>query len=423
MLTTEQNERIARVGPGTPMGNTQRRYWQPVLLSEELPENDGAPIRVRVLGEDLIAFRDTNGKVGLVDAFCPHRRAPMFFGRTEECGLRCVYHGWKFDVSGACVDMPSEPPDSLFKTKVTIAAYPTHEAGDIIWAYMGPKETMPEPPDFEWMRAPRTHRFVSKTFEAANWVQGLEGGLDSAHSSFLHNERLGDPGWIRNRDGAPRIDVERTDYGYSYTSKRNLGDEGEYVRLYQYIMPGQAVRGGINGLMGGRAKVPKFDLHIWLPIDDENTWVYNIMYSYDNDAPLTPEYVEEQEHLLGRGTDDHIPGTYFLKSNKTNDYNIDRQMQKTKNFTGIVGINTQDMAVQEGMGGIVDRSKEHLGTTDKAIIVMRQMLLEAVDAVEAGGSPRAVDPAVSRSIRPYDDVVKPGVDWKVTFAPELVAKW
>src|ERR1019366_5051471 len=186
-MTPQENERLTRVMPGSPMGNLMRRYWQPAALSEELPEPDGAPVRVRLLGEDLIAFRDSNGGVGLVDAFCPHRRAPMFFGRNEAGGLRCVYHGWKFDAAGTCVDMPSEPPDSLFKTKVTIKAYPTFEAGDVIWTYMGPPAEMPERPDYEWMRAPRTHRILSKTYEAANYLQGLEGGLDTAHSSFAHN--------------------------------------------------------------------------------------------------------------------------------------------------------------------------------------------------------------------------------------------
>jgi phthalate 4,5-dioxygenase len=182
MLTPEENERLTRVGPGTPMGTLMRRYWQPALLSEELPERDGAPVRVRLLSEDLIAFRDSDGNVGLVDAFCPHRRAPMFFGRNEECGLRCVYHGWKFDKDGTCVEMPSEPADSLFKTKVTIAAYPTYEAGDMIWAYLGPPELKPPLPDYELLRAPSTHRHVSKTFENANWLQALEGGIDTSHS-------------------------------------------------------------------------------------------------------------------------------------------------------------------------------------------------------------------------------------------------
>jgi phthalate 4,5-dioxygenase oxygenase subunit len=424
MLNPQDNARITHVGPGTPMGTVLRRYWHPALLSEELPEPDGAPIRVRLLGEDLIAFRDSDGKVGLVDAFCPHRRAPLFFGRNEDCGLRCVYHGWKFDRNGVCVDMPSEPPDSLFKTKVTLNAYPTHEAGDVVWTYMGPPEHQPGPPDFEWLRVPKTHRFVSKTYERANWVQGLEGGLDSSHSSYLHNERLGDRnGLVRNRDGAPRLDVDRTDYGYSYHSVRNLGDEGEYVRVYQYIMPAQQIRGSVTELTGGRAKVPRFDGHIWVPIDDHTTWVYNMMYGYDESVPLTPAYNAAMESMFGRGREQMLPGTYHLKANLENDFFIDRQLQKTQTFTGIRGINTQDMAVQEGMGPIVDRSKEHLGTSDKAIIAMRQLLLEACDAVEAGKSPRGVDPGPSRSVRPYDDYVAKGRDWREAFASELVAKW
>src|SRR6185312_16358187 len=198
MLTKEENERLTRVGPGTPMGNVFRRYWLPAALSSELPEPDGAPVRVRILGEDLIAFRASDGTIGLVSAYCPHRRAPMFFGRNEENGLRCVYHGWKFDVGGNCVDMPSEPPGSLFKTKVTIENYPTYEAGGIVWAYMGPVEKKPEPPDYELLRVPGTHRFVSKTFEHAHFAQALEGGLDTAHSSFLHNMNLGDRSFLRN---------------------------------------------------------------------------------------------------------------------------------------------------------------------------------------------------------------------------------
>src|SRR5580704_11131451 len=162
MLSPADNERLTRVGPGTPMGNLFRRYWIPALLTEEVLEPDGPPVRVRLLGEDLVAFRDSEGVVGLISAFCPHRRAPLFFGRNEECGLRCVYHGWKFDRNGVCVDMPSEPPDSLFKTKVTVGAYPTHEAGGIVWTYMGPPELRPQPPDSELLRAPATHRHVSK---------------------------------------------------------------------------------------------------------------------------------------------------------------------------------------------------------------------------------------------------------------------
>jgi phthalate 4,5-dioxygenase len=423
MLKPEENERITRVGPGTPMGNLMRRYWQPACLSEELPENDGAPIRLRLLGEDLIGFRDTEGKVGLMDAYCPHRRAPMFFGRNEECGLRCVYHGWKFDRDGVCTDMPSEPPDSLFKNKVTIKTYPTYEKGGVVWTYMGPPQTQPALPDYEWMRVPDTHRRVSKTFENCNWLQALEGGLDTAHSSFAHNERLNDPNWIRNRDTHPRLDVERSDYGYRYISTRSMGEDGNYIRVYHYVLPAQALRGGVTSWTGGgRADVPRLDGHIWVPIDDEHVWAYNMLWGCDETVPIDEEWYWKDEARFGRGKDDLLPG-FRLKANLENSYFIDRQKQKTQTYTGIRGINTQDFALQEGMGPICDRSQEHLGTSDKAIIACRQLLLEAIDVVEAGQEPRAVNPDTYRHVRPYDAVIPQGADWREEFKDELVAKW
>jgi phthalate 4,5-dioxygenase len=424
MLKSEENERLTRVGPTTPAGELFRRYWLPALMSSELPKADGPPHRLRLLGEDLIAFRDSSGRVGIVDAYCPHRRAPMFFGRNEESGLRCVYHGWKFAPDGTCVDMPSEPPDSIFKSKVRIGAYPTWEGGDVIWIYMGPAELQPAYPDYEWVRAPASHRRVSKTFEDANYLQALEGGLDTAHSSFAHNEKIGDKNWIRNRDGAPRLDVMRTDFGYTYVSTRDLGDDGSYVRVYQYVMPAQALRGGVTSFTGtGRAELPRLDGHIWVPIDDNTTWVWNMVWSYDEHSPLSDEWHRRDEAFFGRGIDDLIPGTFRLKKNLENDYHIDRQMQKTKNFTGIGGINTQDMALQEGMGSIVDRSQEHLGTSDKAIIACRQLLLEAIAGVERGVSPRGTDSASYREVRPYDAVLARGKDWKTDFAAELRSKF
>ena len=257
MLTPEDNERLVRVGRGRPAGELFRRYWQAALLSSEIAAADGPPVRVRLLGEDLIAFRDSLGRVGLVDAFCPHRRAPMFFGRNEECGLRCVYHGWKFDVDGNCVDMPSEPPDSPLKAKVKIRRYPTVERGGLVWAYLGPPALQPPQPDYEWLRAPPAHRYVTKTFEDCNYLQALEGGLDTAHSSFLHNNRLGDNRLVRNRDGAPRLEVERTDYGYCYASIRRAGADGHYVRVYHYVMPANQLRGNVTSIEGVRAEVPE----------------------------------------------------------------------------------------------------------------------------------------------------------------------
>jgi phthalate 4,5-dioxygenase oxygenase subunit len=422
MLTPAANERLVRIGAGTPGGALFRRYWHPALLSSEVPEPDGPPVRVRLLGEDLIAFRDSSGKVGVVDAFCPHRRAPMFFGRNEECGVRCVYHGWKFDVTGACVDMPSEPPDSLFASKVTIGAYPTCEAGGAVWVYMGPPALQPPEPDFEWCRTPQSHLWITKTFLDCNYLQAVEGGLDTTHSSYLHNEALGSKNWIRNRDGAPRLEVEKTDYGYRYIATRDMGDDTLWVRVYHYVMPVQQMRPGITGYHGRRARVPKVDGQVWVPIDDERTWnwTWNIAYGAD---PFPPTYQEEWETFAGRGKDDLVPGAFRLKRNLANNYLIDRQRQKAKTFTGISGINTQDFAVQEGMGSIPDRSKEHLGTTDRAIVVLRQMLLAAIDDVECDRTPPGTDPATYRLVRPFDDFIPRGVDWRQAFANELVARW
>lgn len=423
MLKYEDNERLIRVGAGTPAGELFRRYWQPACLASELPEADGAPLRVRLLGEDLIAFRDSNGEVALLDAFCPHRRAPLFFGRNEECGLRCVYHGWKFDKHGDCVDMPSEPDGSPLKARVKIRAYPCIDKGGIIWTYMGPADEMPPEPDYEWLRAPGTHCFVSKTLEDCNYLQGLEGGLDTAHVSFLHSSKSNSDLHLAARDGAPQIDVDVTDYGYNYSSIRNAGDGKSYVRLYQYIMPFQQMRSNVLGHAGKPPEVPKIDGHLWVPIDDTQTWVYNFMYTYDASTPLTRKYALDYEHYAGRGEEDLIPGTFIPKANKSNDYLIDRQKQKTSSFTGIEGVNTQDFALQECMGTYVDRTREFLGTTDKAIVSMRRLLLEATRDVERGEKPRGLDPAHYRSARAHDKIVDANADWRAIFADEGAARW
>jgi nitrite reductase/ring-hydroxylating ferredoxin subunit len=422
MLTPQENERLTRVGPGTPMGEVFRRYWIPALLAEELPEPDGAPVRVRLLGEDLIAFRDSAGKVGLVDAFCPHRRAPMFFARNEECGLRCVYHGWKFDVDGICVDMPSEPPDSPFKSKVTIAAYPTWEGGGVVWTYMGPRERTPPLPDYELVRVPAAQRHCSKTFEDCNYLQALEGGLDTAHFTILHNENIGDRSFLRDHQlVAPAIEVEPNAYGYRYSGLRILGDD-QWVRAYQYIMPAMQMRAARVTRSVAPGQSARVDGHIWIPIDDEHTFVYNFFYVYERDGSYTQEQVDERETGAGRGPADLLPG-YRLRRNLANDYLIDRQRQKTASFSGIVGINTQDFALQEGMGPIVDRSREHLGTSDRPVIVMRQLLLEATAEVAAGRMPRGTDPAAYRNVRPLDHLIPKDRDWKTHLAAELIAKF
>ncbi|HEV2570829.1 MAG TPA: Rieske 2Fe-2S domain-containing protein [Beijerinckiaceae bacterium] len=421
-MKPEENERLTRVGAGTPGGDMMRRYWQPILLETEITEVDGPPVRVRLLGQDLIAFRDSDGKVGLLDAYCPHRRAPLFFGRNEECGLRCVYHGWKFNRNGDCVDMPSEPEGTPLQARVKIAAYPTYEGGGLVWAYLGPKDKMPPPPSYEWMRAPATHRFVSKTFQNSNYLQGLEGGLDTAHVGFLHTDERNPVTSLSARDRQPRLGVDVTDYGYYYTSHRRIAPEQHYIRIYQYIMPAQQMRPSVVQSYGKRQDMPTIDGHIWAPIDDEHTFVYNIIYSFDPATPLDPHEVAAEEAFFGRGPDDYIPGTFHLKRNAGNDYLVDRALQKQGNFSGITGINTQDMALQECMGPIVDRSKEFLGTTDRAIVTMRRLMLEAISTVEQGGVPRGIYPDQHGGARAYDDIVDSSVPM-TKLLEEAAAKW
>jgi phthalate 4,5-dioxygenase oxygenase subunit len=422
-ITKEMNERLTRVGPGTPMGELMRRYWMPAALSEELPEKDGAPIRVRLLGEDLVAYRDSSGEVGLVDAYCAHRKAPLFYGRNEEMGLRCVYHGWKYDASGACVDMPSEPPYSKFKLRVSITAYPVHEAGGVVWAYMGPRERMPEPPDYEWMRAPVTHRRVSKTGEKCNFLQAIEGGIDTAHSSFAHNNDIGNKNLLRSRDTHPRLEVDRRDHGFTYASVRNISDDQTYLRVYQFMMPFQQSRGSMISLDGKPSKLPKTDGHMWVPIDDENTFVYNFAASLDERYPISDEAWASWESRNGRGKEHFIEGTYWLQADQANDFFIDRQVQKTKTYTGIEGINTQDFALQTGMGAITDRSTEALGSTDLAIQTCRRMLIEGMEAVEAGNDPVGVHPESHRLHRGADMLVPRGSDWRDVSKEATLSGW
>jgi phthalate 4,5-dioxygenase oxygenase subunit len=404
MLSVADNEKLTKVGPGTPMGNLMRRYWQPVLLTREVADNDGDPIRVRILSEDLIAFRDTSGRVGLMTEWCPHRLTSLFLGRNEEDGIRCVYHGWKFDVTGACVDMPNEPEEYDFKHKVKIVAYPTEEMGGVIWAYMGSAELKPALPKFEFTQQPETHRGASKVIEECNWLQGLEGGIDSIHSSFLHR-KIGEGKGIgldglRKEGLAGKLDVEATDYGYRYTNSRGLPGKGQnYVRGYHFVMPHVQVRAAQLNNNGDWYKF-KIAGHHWVPIDDHTTMVWNWFYSLDE--ALTQG--EKDEEISGNGPAFVDPVTFRAAVNPRNNWLIDRDMQRKENFTGIQGVNAQDRAVQEAMGPIVNRSKEHLGQTDRAVIMTRRMLLKAIDTVADGGTPPGLGESYY-AVRAIEDVL------------------
>ena len=416
MLSREENATITRVGAGTPMGSRMRRYWIPALLAWELPQPDGPPVRVTLLGEDLVAFRDSEGRIGLLDEYCPHRRASLFFGRNEGCGLRCVYHGWKFDVAGQCVEQMNEPETLDFKSKIHITSYPVVELGGVVWAYMGPADLMPPLPQFAWTGQPHSHLHVSKVIQECNWLQGLEGGIDTSHAPILH--RVIDPASTRPgfkpadpfvRGKAPKVEVETTDYGYRYAGVRPLGANEAHVRGYHFILPFHQIRP--SRTPEGQQLIAG---HIWVPMDDGNTMVYN--WEYCETAPLTEE--ERRETRLGNGPVDVDQTTFRSKRDRSNNYLIDRDVQRTETFTGIDGINTQDRAIQESMGPIVDRSREHLGPADRAIIQARRLLLDAVKSVADGKVPRGIAPTYY-TLRPVETVMPRNEDWRNLMTPAL----
>jgi phenylpropionate dioxygenase-like ring-hydroxylating dioxygenase large terminal subunit len=417
MVSMQENEILTRTGPGNPMGDVFRRYWMPAALSWEIEEPDSPPIKVKLLGEKLVAFRDSEGRVGVVSETCPHRCASLWLGRNEESGLRCVFHGWKFDVHGNCLEMPNEPAESDFKDRIHLKAYPTVEMGGVIWTYMGPAEKMPPPPRFEWTQTPETHRQVSKTWEECNWLQGLEGGIDSIHSSFLHRSLTGTRtaaglAGLRASAISARLEVDVKDYGFIYASKRPLNDGREYIRTYHYVMPFTQIRAAQGETLEGSQR--RIHGHMWVPMDDENCMVFNWHYSF-GDMPLPEhEWRERQPILPGSEQTDE-----FRKvRNKDNNWLIDRDRQKRESFTGIEGINTQDHAVQESMGPIVDRTQEHLGPTDRAVFTARQLLLKAAKDVAEGGNPPGADESYYH-IRAIERVLPGESNWREILGPEI----
>ena len=392
MPGTEDHEILTRVGPGTAMGNLFRQYWIPLLMSAELPTPDGPPKRVRILGENLIAFRSTGGQVGLLADHCAHRGASLFFGRNEEDGLRCVYHGWKYDVAVRCVDMPNEPTESNFKDKIHQLAYPCREQSGVIWAYMGPRQAPPPLPDLEWTRLPDGHYVMGRTWRECNWAQAMEGDIDNAHVPFLHSRlatrEAGQASQIMYSGKAPHLEVVDTPYGAMYGSRREA-DAGQYNwRIIQFMFPSYSMI--TTGTPGDRGTVPS---HMWIPIDDENVIQWGVRWNPTE--PLTDE-LQRAGGVSNVGF--YLPnGTGWLSqwrpvANKDNDYLLDREVQRTVRFSGISSVPLEDKAVTESMGAITDRSREHLGSTDAMIIRVRHKLVEAAKALQdRGETPPGVD--------------------------------
>jgi phenylpropionate dioxygenase-like ring-hydroxylating dioxygenase large terminal subunit len=375
MLTPQDNALLTQVGPGTLMGELLRRFWLPFALTSELPAADCNPIRVRLLGENLVAFRDSDGQPGLLLENCPHRGASLFFGRNEQRGLRCVYHGWKFDVHGQCVEMPNEPPESTFNEKVRATAHLCAERGGVLWAYLGPADHPAEPPELEWTHVPESHRYVTKRIQVCNYLQNLEGEVDSSHVSFLHSSYRGRLPEYLARDRAPRFFVKPTDSGILIGARRDAEADSYYWRITQFLLPTYTM---IPAPVGEPVSFTGAT-----PIDDERMIGFTV--TWHPDRPLNEDDIAHIESWTGIHTEVD-PRTFMPLRNKHNDYLIDRAAQHSgESFTGIRGVREEDLAVQEGMGPVVDRAGEHLGSADLAIIATRRRLLELVHALRDEG--------------------------------------
>jgi phthalate 4,5-dioxygenase oxygenase subunit len=418
MLSKEDNEVLCRVGPGTPMGNLLRQYWFPAMPSYELPSPDSPPKKLRLLGEDLVAFRDSTGEVGVLAQACPHRGASLFFGRNEEAGLRCVYHGWKYDTTGQCIDMPSEPAESNFKTKIRATAYPARDVNHMVWIYMGPRATPPPFPTFEVLTLPPEQvNEPSIMMEEANWFQNLEGDIDSSHIDYLHSRvRLVAPNEVQDfvRDRAPKLTVMPTEYGAFYSGKRRWDEGKSWHRITQFIFPFHTMIAASNpNSVSLRSFVPLDDHYAMLisqnaslsgPISDEQRARTRDAFS------LSGGYVSPTSDPRSR---------YYTTANKDNDYNRDFEVERTAQFCGIpFAGNLQDRAMTElmcnedGIEPIYDRSKEHLGTTDSMVITVRRLYIRAARALqEEGRLPANVDNVELDRVRSCSVIIDDNADW------------
>ncbi|NKB98172.1 MAG: Rieske 2Fe-2S domain-containing protein [Pseudomonadales bacterium] len=408
MLTQQENERLTRTGPNTDMGKVFRQYWIPALLSREL-EAEGAPKSLRILGEEFIAFRDGEGRVGVVEPRCPHRGANLFFGRNESCGLRCAYHGWQFDTDGNCIDIPtvSEKVAESLKPKAQLVSLKVQESLGLVWVHFG--EQPGDVPTLDFSELPPEHYFVSKKLQQCNWAQAVEGGVDTAHFSYLHanidgGERVGlmpsqginePPENGRYRwmieDSSPRFTVLEHDAGLVMCAARHADNDQDYWRLTQFMMPCHSM--APNSFPG--------DNHVgntWVPIDDESCWIY--CYTYNPERPLTAK--ERTMYAQGFGIFASVDDDFVPLRRRENNYLIDRDMQKNSNFTGIAGISEQDQAIADSQGLIADRSRELLGQTDLGVVKFRNLMFEAADSVAAGRSPRGADTPAAYRVRSGD---------------------
>jgi phthalate 4,5-dioxygenase oxygenase subunit len=412
MLTVEENERICRVGPGTPMGAALHCYWLPAMLSSDLPEPDCPPRRVQLLGEDYVAFRDTNGNIGLLDELCSHRGASLALGRVEDCGIRCLYHGWKYGVDGRIQDTPNMP-NPQFKERFKAAAYSVYEAGEIVWVYLGPQDAIPPKPDFRFFHTGSEHRVVRATVQNANYVQILEGVVDSSHASILHQDRLATAGHFDDSTSqnllngrSPRIELVNTEFGFCSVALRAAGDGAKTnARVTPYMAP-------IYALVP-----PDAIFAAAVPMNDEKTLFITAFLDEERPIGVEPlrteimEYFGVTDEILARMGLTHDTYGSGDAANPGNGYLQDRAAMKSgSSFTGIPPFVPEDAVVCMSMGPLYDRSREHLVPADAGVIRMRRLLSKCATLAEKGEAPIGVGVDMSE-IRARDIVLEPGQAW------------
>jgi len=421
MLSREQNELLCRVEGEAVTGQMMRRHWLPVCMAEEVAARDGAPARARLLGEDLVVFRDTGGKLGVLGEHCLHRRASLAFGRNEECGLRCLYHGWKFDVEGNVVDMPSEAPGAAQRLGKKTRSYPAREGGGFIWIWMGPRAEMHECEPPAWAPTAETRTSIVKMHVACNWAQVLEGSIDSAHSSSLHSTNMPaaevdgakatDTAWLRpSVDKAPRLQFEPTSYGFRYAAirkpMRNAETE-QYVRTTLFIAPFTVL-------------IPPNDRYnlaqMLVPLDDVNTMFYWVAWHPDAAKGISQQ---EWRRFCAAEVGVDLDENYRKKRNLENRYRQDRQAMTRGDFTGIQGIPAQDMAMWESMGPITDRSQDHPGSSDLAVAQFRRMMVAAAQRFQQGGPAiGTAEPRIPQvKLASFEGIVPKTTDWRALGVP------
>lgn len=415
-MTPEENELLCRVTGDAPMGQLMRRHWTPICLIEEVVEPDGTPVRAKVFGEELVVFRDTKGQVGVIGEHCPHRGPSLALGRNEEGGLRCLYHGWKFDVQGNILEMVSEPGGNRMAAGIKHTSYPTHEWGGMIWVYMGPPDTQPtfQPP--AWAPSKEVKVTIAKAVLPCNWAQVLEGAIDSAHSSSLHSSDMvstasvdgaeaTDSLWLRpSNDKAPRLQIDRTPYGFRYAAIRkpiHHADVNDYVRSTVFVAPATAL-------------IPPNNLYnvanINVPTDDTTTVFYFIAWGHPSQTPDTAEW----RKFLGQTVGEDLDHNYRPLRSIENSFWQDRKAMKDGNFTGIKGFPNQDVAMWCTMGPIADRTADHLGASDIAVVEFRKQMLKAVNTFqESGIAIGSGSEAIPRHICSFQTMVPKGTDWRL----------